>query len=96
MGAAAYNRGSRAIANEANRLMPEAIARSERAASKDEAARLRERVARLEKDLARARRCLAAERYAQEKRVAELKAELQASAFGTSVLCRLAFPADRP
>lgn len=94
MGAAAYRRGSRHISREADDRMPEAIARSERQAQKDEVARLREQIAGLERDLARARRCIAELRGSKEERVRELRAELSAAAFGTSILCRLAFPGD--
>lgn len=90
MGAAAYNRGSRLVAMEADGRMPEAIARAGHQALEDENARLREHLTRLEGDLARARRCLAAERYGREKRVGELEAALRATEFGVSILCRLA------
>jgi DNA helicase IV len=91
MGIAAYNNGSRVIAAEVESHMPAAQARADRQAHKDEIERLKNRVAQAERKLARARRCLAAERYARAKREGELKTELKAAAFSTSVLCRLAF-----
>lgn len=94
MGVAAYNRGNKAISQETDREISAARYRAERQALKDENARLRERVAALERDLKRACRCLAAERYAREKRVTELKADVQSYRFGTSLLCRIAFPSD--
>lgn len=95
MGAAAYNRGSRAISRELDGLMPAAIERAERQALRDEIARLRARNETLSRQLARACRCLAAERLGREKRVAELKAELNTAKSAISILCRLAFPKER-
>jgi hypothetical protein len=94
MGAAAYNRGSRKLAIEADRLMPTAVARSDRQALSDENARLREQVANLTRDLARARRCLAAERYGREQLRLRAAEGERSSAFAVSTLCRLAFPGD--
>lgn len=94
MGAAAYNRGSRLVAREADERMPGILSRADRQAHKDEVARLREQVATLERDLRRARRCLAAERAGREAIRARLADEERASAFGVGVLCRLAFPGD--
>lgn len=91
-GAAAYNRGSRLVAREADERMPEALSRADRQALKDEIVRLRERVASLERDLARARRCLAAERAGREALRVRLADEERANAFGVGVLCRRAFP----
>lgn len=95
MSAAAHNRGSRVVARAADDLMPSAQSRADRAAQKDETERLRERVAQLEKTLSRARRCLAAERHAREARTAELKAELRASKYAVTLLCKLAFPDEK-
>ena len=94
MGAAAYNRGSRLVAREADERMPVALSRADKQAHKDEIARLRERVASLERDLARARRCLASERAGREALRVRLADEERANAFGVGVLCRLAFPGD--
>lgn len=94
MGAAAYNRGSRLVAREADERMPVALSRADKQAHKDEIARLRERVASLERDLARARRCLASERAGREALRARLIDAERANAFGVGVLCGLAFPGD--
>ena len=94
MSAAAYNRGSRLVAREADERMPDAVRRSDRQAHKDELVRLRERVAELEIELRRARRCLAAERAGREALRVRLADEERANAFGIGVLCRLAFPGD--
>lgn len=88
--AASYNRGSRVIAREADERAAGLVGRVERQALADENARLRRQVDRLEHELARARRCLAAERFAREKRVEELKVELRSARFGIRCLCRLA------
>jgi glucose-6-phosphate-specific signal transduction histidine kinase len=66
--------------------MKTANAYADRHAFKDEIERLREVVSRLERELARARRCIAAERYAREKRVAELKDEAKSSEYAISLL----------
>lgn len=94
MSIAAYNRGSRLVAREADERMQVAISRADRQALKDEIVRLREQVATLERALARARRCLASERSGREALRARLAAEERAYAFGVGVLCRLAFPGD--
>lgn len=94
MGAAAYNRGSRSIAADADALMPAASARATLQAHKDEAEALRMRVAALERDLRRARRCLAAERFGREQLGARLRDEERANAFCVGILCRIAFAAD--
>lgn len=92
MGAAAYNRGTRAVARGADADAQPAAIRAERHALKDERARLLKRVAELEGDLRRARRCLAAERHGREQlRLRLLEAERQYR-FAVSILCRLAFP----
>lgn len=92
MTAAAYNRGSRLIAKEADQAMPRASALAERQAYKDEAARLREQVANLERELARARRCIAELRRAKEARLSEARAEMASADAAISILCRRAFP----
>jgi hypothetical protein len=94
LSAASSNRGSRLISREADLSLPVTTARADLQSFKDENARLREEVARLDRELARARRCLSASRLGREAQVSGLKSELQAAAFGTSVLCRIAFPAD--
>ena len=94
MGAAAYNRSSRYLAADLDRLTPAANARADRQALSDENERLREQVANLTRDLARARRCLAAERYGREQLRLRAAAEERSSAFAVSTLCRLAFPGD--
>ena len=94
MSAAAYNRGSRLVASDADERMPVAMSRADRQAHKDEVARLREQVAALERDLRRARRCLASERAGREALRVRLANEETANAFGVGVLCRLAFPGD--
>ena len=94
MGAAAYNRGSRLVAMEADERMPVATSRADAQAHKDEVARLHEQVATLERDLRRARRCLAAERAGRDALRARLAHEERANAFGVGVLCKLAFPGD--
>ena len=66
MSIAAYNRGSRLVAREADERMPVATSRADAQAHKDEIARLREQVTTLERALARARRCLASERAGRE------------------------------
>lgn len=75
--------------------MPSAIARADRDAHQDERARLRGQVERLERDLARARRCIAELRRSKEERMSEARAELSGYRLAVSILCRLAFPADR-
>jgi len=92
--ATAYNRGSRLVSRAADERMPDAVRRADRQAYKDEVARLREQVATLERDLRRARRCLARERAGREALRVRLADEESANAFGTGVLCRLAFPGD--
>ena len=94
MGAAAYSRGSRLVAREADERMPVATSRADAQAHKDEVTRLREQVATLKRDLRRARRCLAAERAGREALRARLIDEERANAFGVGVLCGLAFPGD--
>lgn len=94
MGVATYNRGSRAIAAQADEKMPVATLRSDRQAHKDEVARLRGQIATLERDLRRARRCLAAERAGRERANERLAASKRAYDFGVGVLCRVAFPSD--
>ncbi len=94
MSIAAYNRGSRLVAREADERMPVATSRADAQANKDEIARLREQVTTLERDLRRARRCLAAERAGREAIRARLFYEERANAFGVGVLCMLAFPGD--
>jgi hypothetical protein len=91
MGAGAYRRGSCRVAREADARMVSALERAGRQALEEEAARLRARVGVLEHDLRRARRCLAAERYARQKRTAELEAEVRSSACAVSILCRAHF-----
>jgi hypothetical protein len=91
---AAYNRGSRLVAREADERMPGALSRADRQVHKDEVVRLREQVASLKRDLARARRCLASERAGREALRVRLADEERANAFGVGVLCRLAFPGD--
>lgn len=95
MGAAAYNRGSRLVAREADEQMPVAISRADAQAQKDEISRLREQVSTLERELRRARRCLAAERAGREALAARLLDEERANAFGVRVLCRIAFHGDK-
>ena len=94
MGIAAYNRGSRLVAKEADERMLVATSRADVQAHKDEIVRLREQVATLERTLKRARRCLASERAGREALRVRLAAEERAGAFGVGVLCRLAFPGD--
>ena len=94
MSAAAYNRGSRLVAREADERIPVAMSRADVQAHKDEVTRLREQVATLERDLRRARRCLAAERAGRAALRARLAHEERANAFGAGVLCKLAFPWD--
>jgi len=91
---AAYNRGSRLVAREADERMPVATSRADAQAHKDEVARLREQVTTLKRDLRRARRCLAAERAGREALRARLIDAERANAFGVGVLCGLAFPGD--
>jgi uncharacterized protein YlxW (UPF0749 family) len=95
MGAAAYNRGTRRIAAEADALMGAVADRADRQALREENERLRAQVADLKKTLARARRCLAAERLGRESVRARLAAEERANEFSTAILCRLAFPGDQ-
>ena len=95
MGAAAYNRGTRRIAAEADALIGAIADRADRKALRGENDRLRAKVADLEKTLARARRCLAAERSGRENLRVRLCAEERSHAFSTEILCRLAFPGDR-
>jgi septal ring factor EnvC (AmiA/AmiB activator) len=94
MGVAAYNRGSRRLAIEADQLAPVSLARSERQAHKDEAERLRARVADLERDLKRARRCIAAQRFANDALSERLREADRVYHFSVRTLCRLAFPGD--
>ena len=94
MGAAAYNRGSRLLAREADERMSGAMSQADARAHKDEVTRLREQVTTLKRDLRRARRCLAAERAGREALRARLIDAERANAFGVGVLCRLAFPGD--
>lgn len=94
MSAAAYNRGSRLVAREADARMPDAARRADHQAHKDEVARLREQVATLERDLRRVRRCLASERAGREALRVRLAHEERANAFGVGVLVRLAFPGN--
>lgn len=91
MGAAAYNRGSRVIAREADNRAQAAQPRADARAYRDEIARLREQVTKLERDLCRARRCLASERAGREALRVRLDTEERANAFGVGVLCKLAF-----
>jgi phage shock protein A len=91
---AAYNRGSRLVAREADERMPVATSRADAQAHKDEVTRLREQVTTLKRDLRRARRCLAAERAGREALRARLIDAERANAFGVGVLCGLAFPGD--
>lgn len=88
MSIAAYNRGSRLVAREANERMPVATSRADAQAHKDEIVRLREQVTTLERDLRRARRCLASERAGRESLRVRLADEERANAFGVGVLCR--------
>lgn len=94
MSIAAYNRGSRLVAREADERMPVATYRADAQAHKDEVTRLREQVTTLKRDLRRARRCLAAERAGREALRARLIDAERANAFGVGVLCGLAFPGD--
>ena len=94
MGSAAYNRGSRLLAREADERIQVAMSRADVQAHKDEVTRLREQVATLERDLRRARRCLASERAGRAALRARLAHEERANAFGVGVLCKLAFPWD--
>lgn len=94
MSAAAYNRGSRLVAQEADDRMPLARSRAERQAHKDEAERLRLQVTKLERELARARRCIAAMRLSHEARRSEWRASDSRSDAAISILCRVAFPKD--
>ena len=94
MGSAAYNRGSRLVAKEADERMPLATDRADRQAHTAEVARLREQIATLERDLRRARRCLASERAGRESLRVRLADAERANAFVVGVLCRLAFPGD--
>lgn len=95
MGAAAYNRGSRAISREADERMPAALARSERMALKDEIARLRAQLSTSQRDLARARRCLASERRGRDSLAARLREANSNYEFAVGTLCRIAFPGDK-
>jgi hypothetical protein len=94
MGIAAYNRGSRSIARDADALMPLAINRADRQAHKDEIERLQAQVADLTRDLARARRCLAAERLGRESLRLRLATAERIYAFAVGTLCRCAWPLD--
>lgn len=94
MGAAAYNRGSRLAAREADARMPAAMARADRQAHADEVTRLREQVATLERDLRRARRCLAAERAGREALGARLADAERVYTYSVGLLCRIVFPDD--
>lgn len=97
MGAAAYNRGSRAISR-ALSADHDAAAKlgSYRSRLEDENTALRERVAALESDLARARRCIALGRYAHEARMREANAAESASSFAIGTLCKLAARVGAP
>lgn len=95
MGAAAYNRGSRLVAREADERIQVATSRADAHAHKEEVARLRERVAVLERELGRARRCLASERAGREALRVRLSREERVNAFSVGVLCRLAFPENK-
>lgn len=95
MGAAAYNRGTRQIAREADEAMPAAALMADRRAYKDEIARLREQVRGLERDLQRARRCLAAERLGRESLRSRLATEERSNSFAAGCLCKIAFPGDQ-
>ena len=90
MGIAAYSRGSRGIARDADALMPLALSRADKQAHKDETERLRAQVADLTRDLTRARRCLAAERQGRENLRLRLASQESAYAFAVGVLCRRA------
>jgi hypothetical protein len=92
MGAAHYNRGSRAISRQADACMPEAISRAADQSQRDEIGRLRDQVDRLQRQLRRARRCIASERYARGQLAERLAGSERAYEFAVSVLCRLAFP----
>lgn len=94
MGVAAYSRGTRLIAQDAQERARVVAPRVERQAQKDEAARLRERVAELERDLSRARRCIAELRRSKEARLTEAREDSARSAAAISILCRIAFPGD--
>lgn len=95
MSIAAYNRGSRLVAREADERMSVATSRADVQAYKDEIVRLREQVATLERALARARRCLASERAGREALRVRLAAEERARVFSVGILCQLAFPSNR-
>ena len=95
MSIAAYNRGSRLVAREANERMPVATSRADAQAHKAEIVRLREQATTLDRDLRRARRCLASERAGRESLRVRLADEERANAFGVGVLCRLAFSSCR-
>lgn len=94
MSVAAYNRGSRLVARDADERMRAASSRADQQAHKDEVARLRDQVVTLERELRRARRCLAAERAGREALRVRLADEERVNRFGIGVLCRLAFPGD--
>lgn len=92
MSAAAYNRGSRLVAREADERMPGALSRADRQAHKDEVVRLREQIATLERDLHRARRCLASERAGRE--ALRVRLAVMSSCRATNAKCRNGH--DRP
>lgn len=94
MGIAAYNRGSRGIARDADALMPLAVNRADRQAHKDEIERLRAQVAGLTRDLTRARRCIAAGRLVQESLRLRLAASERIYAFAVGILCRRVWPEE--
>lgn len=91
-GKAAYTRGSRIVAREADERMPAVLERAERDAQKDEIARYRAEVKSLSKDLSRARRALAAERAGRERLRQQLMQCERDYEFGVGVLARRAFP----
>ena len=94
MSRAAYNRGSRIVAREADERARSIDSRIERQALTDEVTRLQERIGLLERDLMRARRCIAELRRSREARLAEVRADASRSASAISMLCRIAFPGD--
>lgn len=95
MGAAAYNRGTKLIASDADGQMATANVRADRAALSEENAHLKSQIRSLHRELARARRCIAELRRSKDALMADARTDAASSAAAISVLCRIAFPEDQ-
>jgi hypothetical protein len=89
-GAAAYQRGSRAISQQTDLCLPDLRTRQEAQAEKDFLASEKERVATLEKTLKRCRRALEAERSGREDLRLRLQEANSNYAFAVETLTKAA------